>query len=76
MNDSLQTIATLSYEEALVLKSLLEGYGISSFIEDDNSLFPAMSFQTNVLVCKCDYEAALDVMKEVNNELDEQKSLI
>lgn len=67
-NDKLVTVAIHTYEQAQILKSILESEGIEVYIHNVNLLQPMISAGVRVRINEVDLPRALDIIENVKFE--------
>ncbi len=72
MKDQVITLATLTYEKAQVIKSILENEGVDCFLEHVNLIQGAYSTGVQINIREIDFEKAMMVFDEIK-ELDYEK---
>ncbi len=72
MNDQIITLATLTYEKAQLIKSILENEGIECFLEHINLIQGALSSGVKININEVDFGKAMMVFDEIK-ELDFEK---
>ncbi len=72
MNDQIITLATLTYEKAQLIKSILDNEGVDCFLEHINLIQGALSSGVQIKISEVDFEKAMMVFDEIK-ELDFEK---